>query len=55
MASGADRFGRFRVDERLEDHLHARADQINITTGAERVEELGQVKLGEGHRGSPSA
>ena len=42
--------GRFRVDERLQDHLHTRADQIDIATRAERVEELGQVKLCEGHR-----
>ena len=50
MRTGADHLGCFRVDERLEDHLHARADQIDIATRTEHVEELGQVKLGEGHR-----
>ena len=46
----ADHLGRLRVDQSLKDHLHTRADQINIATGAHRVEELGQVKLGQGHR-----
>jgi hypothetical protein len=50
MGTGTDRPGRFRVDERLEHHLHTRTDQIDIATGADRVEQLGQVKLGKRHR-----
>jgi len=51
----ADHFGRLRVDQCLQHHLHAEADQIDIPTSAKRVEELGQVRLGQGHRGTPSA
>ncbi len=47
---GADERGRFGVDERLEHHLDAGADQIDVAAGAQRVEQLGQVKLVEGHR-----
>ena len=50
MTASTDHLGRFRVDERLEDHLHTRTDQIDIATRAERVEQLGQVKLCKGHR-----
>ena len=50
MRFGADERGCFGVDESLEDHLHTRADQVDVAAGADRVEQLGQVKLVEGHR-----
>jgi hypothetical protein len=50
MGFGADERGCFGIDEGLEDHLHALADQVDVTAGAQRVEQLGQVKLVEGHR-----
>jgi hypothetical protein len=43
-----------RTARGLEHQLHAAADHIEIATRADRVEQLGQVKLTEGHRPSPS-
>ncbi len=54
MRPRADHLRRFRFDQGLEHQLHAAADHIDIAAGADRVEQLEQVKLTEGHRPSPS-
>src|SRR5262249_31223095 len=50
VRSRADHLGCFEFDQRLEHQLHAPAHDIEIATRAERVEQLGQVRLAEGHR-----
>ena len=48
VRTGADHLGCFRVDERLEDHLHTRTDQIDIATrtAARRGARTGQTVQG---------
>ena len=50
MRLRADELCDLGVDQRLEHHLHARAHDIDITIGADRVEQFHQVRLGQGHR-----
>ena len=54
-ALGADDIGRLGLDQRLQDELDAFADHVDVPAGADRVEQAGHVKLGEGHRETPSA
>jgi hypothetical protein len=53
--AGADVLGRLRVDQRLQHELDALADHVQVPAGADRVEQAGHVKLGQGHRETPSA
>jgi len=46
----ADPLGRFGLDQLLHDHPDRLADQINAFTGAERPEQLGHGRMGQGHR-----
>ncbi len=48
-AAGADLLGGLRLDQLLHDPPQARADGVGPLSGAERVEEVGQVKLLMGH------
>ena len=48
---GADHRRRLGFDEGLEDELDARADQIDVSAGAERLEQRIRVKIKLGHRG----
>src|SRR5690606_23855121 len=50
VGSGADPFGRFELDQLLERDPDRFADQVDAITGAECVEDLGQGRLGQGHR-----
>ena len=50
MGAGADHLGRLRLDQRLEHHLDALADQVDVAAGANHLEQLGQVIMGQGHR-----
>src|SRR5207302_9464376 len=43
------------LDQGLEHQLDALADHVDVPAGADRVEQAGHVKLGEGHRETPSA
>ena len=55
VTAGADHLRRFQVDERLQHELHRFAEHIHVAAGAQRVEQIGQGRLVEGHRGrSPS-
>jgi hypothetical protein len=47
----ADDTGRLRLDERLEDELDARADQIDVAACTECLEERVRIKLLLGHWG----
>jgi hypothetical protein len=49
MRLRADHLAQLRVDQGLEHELHTGADHINITTRADRVEQVDQVRLGQGH------
>ena len=51
IAGRADHLGCFELDELLEHELHRLADEIDVTAGAERVEQFGQGRLIKGHRG----
>ena len=46
----ADAFGRFEIDQLLQRDADRVTDQIDALTGAERLEEFGQGRLGQGHR-----
>lgn len=48
--AGADHLGGLDVDQRLQHHLHAATDHVDVATGAHCVQQLGQVKLFMGHR-----
>ena len=50
VAAGADPLGGFGFDQLLHHHADRLADQIHAVTGAERLEQLGQGRLGQGHR-----
>jgi hypothetical protein len=52
---GADGRAGLGLDELLEDPLQALAHPVGQLAAFERVEELGQVMIGEGHRWSPSS
>jgi hypothetical protein len=47
---GADVLGRLGVDQGLEHELDALADDVDVATGADRVQQLGHVRLSQGHR-----
>jgi hypothetical protein len=47
---GPDDGGGFGFDELLEDPLQGSADGVGHLPGAQRLEELGQVRLSGGHR-----
>jgi hypothetical protein len=53
VALGADHFGRLGVDQRLQHEFDTRADDIDIATGADRVQSVGHVRLCKGHRETP--
>lgn len=46
----ADHPGRFELDQLLQHQAHALTDQVHAITGTERLEQLGQGRLGQGHR-----
>jgi hypothetical protein len=50
VAAGADPLGGFGFDQLLHHHPDRLTDQIDAITGAERIEQLGQGRLGQGHR-----
>jgi hypothetical protein len=45
-----DLLGGFGVDQGLQHQLHPAADHIETPASADRVEQLGNVRLGSGHR-----
>ena len=45
VALGADLGGRLGLDQGLEHELHALADDVDVTAGADRVEQFVQVRL----------
>jgi hypothetical protein len=53
--AGADHLGRLGLDQGLEHELHTLADDVDVAAGADRVEQAGHVRLGQGHREAPSA
>ena len=53
VAGGTDALGRLGLDQRLEHQLHALADHIDVSAGANRVQQVGKVGVGQGHRGPP--
>jgi hypothetical protein len=46
----ANHFSGFGFDQRLQHELQAATHHIKITTRADRVEQLQQVRLGQDHR-----
>ena len=50
VALGADHAGGFELDELLQDGADRLADHVDTVAGVERLEELGQGRLGQGHR-----
>jgi len=50
VAGGADLLAGLQVDEGLEDELHRLAHEVEVSAGAERVEQVGQGRLVKGHR-----
>jgi hypothetical protein len=48
---GADHLGRFGVDQCLQDHGQPLADDVEITAGAQRVQQISNGRLVQGHRG----
>jgi hypothetical protein len=53
VAAGADAFGCLRFDQRLQHELDTLADHVDIAAGADSVQQLVHVKLGQGHRAPP--
>ena len=51
VAAGADLLGRLQVDQRLQHELHGFTHDVEVSAGAERVEEFGKGRLVEGDRG----
>ena len=51
IAVGADVLGGFGVDQGLQDHGQPLTDHVKITAGAQCIQQLGQGRLAEGHRG----
>jgi len=50
IAVGADPLGRFDLDQLLHHQPDRVADQLNAFAGTERVQQLGQDRLSQGHR-----
>ena len=44
------RLGRFQLDQVLQRDPHGFTDQVHALPGAEHLEQLGQGRLGQGHR-----
>jgi hypothetical protein len=51
VAARADLLGGFGLDQRLEDQGERLADDIQVTAGAQCIQQLVQGRLVEGHRG----
>jgi hypothetical protein len=51
IAPGADDLGGFEVDQRLQHELHRLAHEVEISARTQCVEQVGQGRLVEGHRG----
>jgi hypothetical protein len=49
VKAGADHLGRLRVDQCLEHQLDALADHLDVAAGADHLQQLGKVIMGEGH------
>jgi hypothetical protein len=47
---GADHLGCFGVGQRLEHQLHRTSNDIEITASANRVEQIANIRIREGHR-----
>jgi len=50
IALGADRLGRFQLDEGLQHDLHGIAEHIHVAAGTQRVQQVGQGRLVKGDR-----
>jgi hypothetical protein len=50
IATGADHLGGLDLDQLLQRDTDGFTDQVDAVTGAERLEQLGQGRLGQGHR-----
>jgi hypothetical protein len=52
LTAGADALSRLGVDQRRQHELDALADDVDVATGADLVQQL-HVRLAQGHRGTP--
>jgi hypothetical protein len=50
VAGGTNPIGGFQLDELLQHQTDSITDQINAVTSTERVQQLGQDRLRQGHR-----
>jgi hypothetical protein len=53
VAAGPDHLAGLGLDEGLEHELHALADHVDVPAGADRIQQVGNVRLGKGHRVPP--
>jgi hypothetical protein len=51
VAPGADLLGGFGLDQRLHHQGQALADDVQVTAGAQRVQQISNGRLVQGHRG----
>ena len=55
VGTSTELLGGLGFDECLQHQAHGLTEQVEVSTGAQRVEQVGQGRLVEGHRfGSPS-
>ena len=50
VAAGADRLGRLEIDQLLEHEGDPTPDEIQALAGPDRIQQLGQGRLWQGHR-----
>jgi hypothetical protein len=53
IGPGADVLGGLGLDQRLQHQGERFADEVEVTAGAQCIEQLGQGRLAEGHRATP--
>src|SRR4029453_8526111 len=51
VAVSTDLLSGLGVDQRLQDESERLADEVEVTAGAQCIQEVGQGRLAEGHRG----
>jgi hypothetical protein len=51
VAAGADLLGSLRLDQRLQHQRQAFTNNIQVPAGAQCIQQLGQGRLVQGHRG----
>jgi hypothetical protein len=51
IAVGADVLGGLGVDQRLQDQRERLADEVEVTAGAQRIQQISNGRLVQGHRG----